>query len=575
MKELLKNLLYLLCATLTLGITGCSDKDNEGDNGGVLPAQLQSVSELIGLGGKLEVNDEYEIVEEIKTDTAANTVIANIGGALRECYYIGTTRKYDISKNPDEFVLYSPWSDVIWPGGLVQGKSLKEDNVPTGVPIYNKRVPGKIFLSIVSGNEDMDEWYKETELRPANVNQTMNDLIKSYLGKSTPAYTSFKIEHVQSVEEMALKLGIDLKLFGGKLKTDFGSNWSESKTYVAVSLKQQFFTMTYEGPDSGLLGIFTDDITVDDIKNYTGKGNPLCYVSSVTYGRSFIMLYESTASSDSLCSALNASFGGSKSDNSYISKKTVNEAKCTMTQIGGDPVAGLEAVFGNFDKLKEFMVNGAKVSADNVGAPISFKINMVHDNTLARLSNTFKYSATEMKPVPIEPLNDVEINVFNFDMKGPAPDSRFTVSNHSQFRIKSIKAGHSKDGRFTFNNGGSYTTFEDFKTENLGLKGGLNVPIYRTAYLRSVPKDHKFRIECEVHVKSQAYRASTYKDEHTFTLIRDFEYNRAENVWEPMEKNLVRPFESLSISNYQLSRTKINFDLNFRFKFDNLTYPRD
>jgi len=572
MKELLKNLVYLLCITLVLGVTGCSDKDDE--DGGELPTHLKSVDDLIQSGGQLETTaDEYDNYE-IKKDTAEQTVQANIKGVMRECYSIGVTESFDVNKNPDEFVLYNPWSDVIWPGGLVQGGSLKNDNVPAGVPIYNKRVPGKIFLSMVSGNENMDEWYKETELKPANVTQAMNDLMKSYLGKSTPAYTSYKIEQVRSIEEMALKLGINLSLFKGKLTTDFGSNWKKDKNYVAVSLRQQFFTMTYEGPDCGLLGVFTDDIKVDDLKNYTGAGNPLCYVSSVTYGRTFTMLYESSCSSDSLLTALTASYSGFTSDNNFNSKKIVNESKCTMTQMGGDPVAGLETVFGDFDKLRDFIVNGAKVSSDNVGAPISFKINLVHDNTLARLSNTLKYSVTQQIFTSVAPRNDIEINIFNLDMKSPTPDDRFTISNHSQFQIKSVKAGHSKDGQFSLSNGGGYSTFGDFKTGSLGLKGGLNIPIYRTIYLNGVPKDHKIRIQCEVYVKSQAYRSSTYQGEETFTLIRDFEYNIENNAWEPLEKNLISPFESLSIRDYQLSRTKINFDLNFRFKCDNFIYTK-
>lgn len=569
MKKTFKKLFYLLCITLLFGITSCSDDNKE--NGEGKEEQPKTVSELLASGGRLETLEEYN-KEEVKIDTAQNTVAAYIDGVMQECYSIKTTRNFDVNTNPHDFVLYNPWTDVIWPGALIQGGSLQGDNVPANVPIYNKRIPGKIFLAIVSGNENMDEWYKETELRPANVLQAQNELMRSYLGNNTPAQTSYELKHVQSVEEMALKLGINLKLFGGKLKSDFGSNWNKKKNYVAVTLRQAFYTMTYEAPDGGLNGVFTDDIKVSDIKNYTGPGNPLCYVSSVTYGRTFVMLYESSYSSDSLFTALSVAFKKRSSDVTQTTKKIVNESKCTMTQLGGDPVAGLETVFGDFDKIKDFVVKGAKVSADNPGAPISFKINLVYDNSLVRMSNTLKYSVTEQTFSPIAPRNDVEINLFGFDMKAPDPDRGFTVSNHSRFEIKSIKAGHSKDGQFTILNGGKYTTFDDFKTESLALRNGYNVSIYRTAFLRSVPKDHKIRIEYEVYVKSQAYRSSSYKGERTYTLTRDFEYNTSNNTWEPIERNLTMPFESLSKSE-KLGRTQIDFDLNFRFKCDNFVYP--
>ncbi len=567
--KLSKKLFYLFCTVLALSFFSCSD-DNEDDDDGLSPS-LKSANELIKSGGKLEVSDEYENITA-RIDTSQTTVQAEVNGMVQECYSIGVTESYDITRNPDEFVMMNPWADVIWPGGLIQGGSLRDDNVPAGVPIYGKRLPGRIFLAIVSGNENMDEWYKETELRPANVTQAMNDLMKTYLGKKTPAYTSFKIEQVHSVEEMALKLGIDFKIFGGKLKTDFGSNWKKEKNYVAVHLKQQFFTMAYEGPDGGFKGTFTEDITKADLESFTGPGNPLCYVSSVTYGRSYVMLYESSYSSDSLSTALNVSFSGYESDNSFNSKKVITESKCTLSQIGGDPVAGLETVFGDFDKIRKFVVEGAEVSADNVGAPISFKINTVYDNTPARLSNMLKFSFTQKIFTPVLPNNDVEINIFNAEMQ--APQTSRKVSWHSKFQIKSIKVGHSETGSFAA--GAKVHTFGNYKSEEIGHKVGANVPIYRSFVISAVPKNHKIRMECEVYVKNQTYGGSTKVGEQTYTLIREFEYDQSKNAWVPVnpsDENNPKTFKSLYLQSQELGDTHFNFDLNFRFKCDNFPYP--
>ena len=569
--NLKKNLLFLFSIALVLGCFSCSDSiDDDNEN---LSPNLKSVNALIKSGGKLAVSDEYESITAT-VDTAKTTVGATVNGVMQECYSIGVTESYDVNRNPDDFVMMNPWTDVIWPGALIQGGSLRDDNVPAGVPIYKKRLPGRIFLGLVSGNENMDEWYKETELRPANVTQSMNDLMKTYLGKSTPAYTSFKIETVHSIEEMALKLGIDFKMFGGKLKSDFGTNWREEKSYVAVHLKQQFFTMAYEGPDGGIRGTFTDDITKDDLESFTGPGNPLCYVSSVTYGRSFVMLYESSSSVDSLGMALSVGFSGYNSNNSFNAAKVMNESKCTMTQIGGDPVAGLGAVFGNFDKLRSFIEEGAKVSADNVGAPISFKINTVYDNTPARLSNMLKFSFTQKIFTPVLPKNNVEFNIFDAYM--PAPTTNRKVSNHSRFQIKRIRVGHSKTGQITIAEGGEYHTFLNYKSAEVCQQRGATIPIYRSFTLSAVPKNHKIRIECDVYVKNQTYGGPTKVGENTYTLIRDFEYDSSKNSWipvNPKDKNDPKAFRALYLSNEPLSDTKFDFDLNFRFKCDNYPYP--
>jgi len=88
---------------------------------------------------------------------------------------------------------------------------------------------------------------------------------------------------------------------GGPVKASaaFGMSFSEEKTRMLVKLHQSYYTMVYDDP-AGLDGVFTPDITVNDLRNYSGNGNPICYISSVTYGRVFYLLYESDASEEEL-----------------------------------------------------------------------------------------------------------------------------------------------------------------------------------------------------------------------------------------------------------------------------------
>lgn len=559
-----KSKIVLLSSILCmLMLYSCSDQE-EPVTGGLTPEQ-SAIANLLEKAGRITTIPEKNIqttISEEKSDKLEWHKDEDTGQEYLG-YAVKRTDHYSIVDNPMEFVTLDPW-DILWPGALVQGKSLT-GGVPAGVPIYKKRRPGKIFLSMVSGNEEMDTWYKEIPLNGANVTQAMNELLSKHLD-SNPARTAFEIETVSSTEQLALKLGVNLKLWGSKIEQSFGGNWNENKSYVAVKLNQVFFTMSYEGPDGGFKGAFTDDITIEDLKNFTGPDNPICYVNSVSYGRSFIMLYESSASSRSLEIAVKAAFIGQNVNASSTEAKTFNEAKCKMVQIGGDPVAGLETVFGDFQKLQAFVINGAVVSSTNIGVPISYKLSHLVDNSTVRLSNTLEYDFTSQTFLRAAPQNDVVIDVFNADM--PAPTSGRKVSNHSTMTLKKVEVCNIKKNGILIEKAELLVEPVTLNTKDQGA----NIPIYRSAIFSKVNKDTRIRIEAEFYVKNQTYKGETHKAEDTFTLIREFEFDTINNAWRPIEETS-NPFTKLSIHKDNFGSATMDFQLNYRFTCDGIIYP--
>ena len=49
-------------------------------------------------------------------------------------------------------------------------------------------------------------------------------------------------------------------------------------------------------PPQGAAGVFAPSVTADDLAPYAAQGNPPVYVSGVTYGRIFYILFESSSS---------------------------------------------------------------------------------------------------------------------------------------------------------------------------------------------------------------------------------------------------------------------------------------
>lgn len=559
---------YLFFALMAALISGCT-KETANDPNELSP-ELQKVNTLIASAGELQTEATKNDSKILSTVELPGIIPDYSDPQTRsEDTYaarcVETTTHYDMVDNPMEFVTLDPWSNI-FPGALVQGKSIAK-GIPTIIPIYEKRKPGRISLSIVSGSENMDLWYEETPMRGSDVLQAQNNLMSKFLGSSIPARTSFEIKTVQSIEEMSLKLGINFKLFGAKLGTEFGRNWNKKKSYVAVKLNQLFFTMTYDAPDMGFRGVFTDDIRAWELENYTGFGNPICYVGSVSYGRSFILLYESNYSSEDLETAVNAGYRSYMNTTTQVKlKKVLNESSCKMVQIGGNPEEGLATVFGDFDKLKEFIAN-ATVSKDNVGAPLSYVIYHLKDNSYAQLSNTLDYDVTTKTYHPVEARNDVTIDVLNLQVTPPKPkDKRYKVSNFSYVKIKSIKLFNTnkEDGNLTTSN--LATNLKEL--EQQGNKKGNYIMLSGYKYTQSVPNDRRLRLECLVEVYNEIYHGGTKKEIREVRLTRTFECT-PEGQWRATDSNIPTADTFTSIKRSEtIADANIDLDLKIRFVQD-------
>ena len=540
-----------------------------------------AIDVLLATGGKLETtaanSSETTLLDSDSLPQISYT--DPVSELIYDAYPVKTTREYSVTDNPMEFVTLDPW-DMLWPGALIQGGTLR-DGIPASIPIYGKRRPDNIYLSVVSGDENAEYVKENVTMRPSNVTQAMNELLRDHLDSGFPARTSFEITSVSSVEELALKLGINLKLFGGKLRTEFGNSWSTEKNYVAVKLNQLFFTMSCDDPDGGFSGAFTDDITADDLKNYTGPGNPICFVSSVSYGRSFILLYESEKSSRELEFALSAAYSVVGTDISDIQKSVVNSSTCKLVQIGGDPQAGLATVFGDVQALRDFIEYGATVSSTNVGAPISYKIKHLHDNTLASLTNTLKYTVTTTEYHHTKPRNDVVIDIFNLKMGRIDGRGANIDGGNTYIQLKELWVSRGPVDNVEFGK-----DIKSFDGKPYSANIGSNIPIYNIYSLPMVDTSHRIRIYCKAYVQTNPYRKflgaripqnNTPNKEVTITL--DFRYDNG--TWYVTNPAAIGGEDSNQTQEFKkwyaveaVGSTTAEITFNYSFTCDGQVYPK-
>ncbi len=557
----------------------CTDKDPIDVKEEKKP--IDEVGEVLMAAGKVPElpNLSTKTVDTLKKEPAPGHTNEVIGGTGE---HVKVTEKVnvDFSSSSDEFALLNPWPSVLWPGCLIQGGSLRGVNVPATIPLYEARKPGRIVLSIVSGAQNQDAggeetWYEDVPvMRQSEVVQAQNRLVRRFMKSEAPAQTSFSIDQVFSLDDLAVRLGVDVKRGFGTIKTSFGGHWLETKTYLLVRLYQTFFTMSYEDPDGGFRGMFKEDTKADLFRSYTGSGNPICYVSSVSYGRVYYLLCESSLSAREVSGALYASFAGITTKDSLITNRILASTSVKLIQLGGDPKAGLAGTL-DVQKVKTFIEEGAKFSKDNVGAPISFTVKHLYDNSLVRMSNTLKYSYQKTSFYPKTKSNNITINVKGL-VVSTSGQGRYHVSNGAYMRIKKIHVEYQQK-----NDGiaAPITIYEDH-AKTWSLTHTAYPSIYRSASRDCYGNVRSITLFAKLGIRPEAYQngalgtgiggSHTNSSEEEVDLVQTFTYSdqdgwQADNIIDPSTDN--QKFSVIGIQR-NIGRLDLNIRLLYSFYID-------
>ncbi len=355
-------------------------------------------------------------------------------------YYIPTWTTYNmkgLEMIPADR-MNSSFLDVIWPGNLIQGQSVYDIGL-SSVPLGIMRKPGTIFLAAVSG-KNVNYSRNIESFTASNINQAMNDIMAEHGFQDLPAYINYTMHDISCEEEIAYKMDMDMKTFKRLVGDSFSNkDWKSRKTRKIVSLDQELFTMVYEF--NGMNEVFKDDMDTEYLAPYTYEGNPMCYISSVTYGRSMIFFFETEETFEShkvLEKAIHNTFNFNDTIADKLTdedRKILSKTSVSLFVMGGNADNALQAVTGGSDKIREFMLS----SVGKAGVPIRYKLNYLGNN---RVVNTYKEINTNfeiLENVEEEKNNNVLITIGN--IKSDALkisggnfsyvrwDSNFSVSN--------------------------------------------------------------------------------------------------------------------------------------------------
>jgi len=292
------------------------------------------------------------------------------------------------TRQHDNVVALAANSESLWAGSLVRG-----DAVYTGLftPIALDRAPMKISVSLANLAGAQSATLESPSL--SAYREALASLLAQSVTGATPANMSVEISKIDTEQQLELALGVNAT-FSGLVNVKAGFDWTAAsqKSRYLVKFTQSYFTVDVDTPASpGEL--FAPSVSLGDVKKVADHDNPPVYVSSITYGRTVLFMFESDTTSDELGVALDATYKGPGAAGGNLSvrdKDVLAQSKISAYVLGGAGGEAVKAIDG-IDSLLDFIKTGGDYSPASPGAPIAFKLAHVADNEPARLSFTQDY----------------------------------------------------------------------------------------------------------------------------------------------------------------------------------------
>ena len=337
-------------------------------------------------GGNFEEVQESEEV----TDSSQSEYTEN--GQRWKC----TKKTVSITKGMGKggFPMFNPNANVVYPGSLLQGKSLRN---ATPDIIAVDRAGGTVSYDIVDGNKT--SFFTVDEVSKSSIGDAMNQIIAGSSG-TIPANFSFSYTSIQSRKQFAMEINSDYENSFLEFESHIALETDDRFNHYLVKLDQIYYTMSFDIPTSRS-DLFAESVTAQDLERYVGNGNPAAYVSDVSYGRIYYMLIESTSSMFDMDIAISGSFsgidqnGGGSVDIDYL--QDLEELKIKVFAYGGESKGTIQTI-NNIDpsELADKLAASGNIES---GKPLSYVVRSVYDNKIVAMKVSTEYDIVNCVPI--------------------------------------------------------------------------------------------------------------------------------------------------------------------------------
>lgn len=361
MKKVFQTLLMLVL------IVACAESPVNNDQ------QMKSINQIFIESGELPEQAQVYSKNEISSKNELKTESNN--------NYISSSKQFNLTNKFDEIVAFnSAYSDILYPGAIVQGKDLLDGKL-TSIGDF-AREPITLTMNNL-------ESQKVDNPNLSTISTGITKILEK--NKPAPAQMQYSKTELFDSDQAFLDLGLDVNWLSGQLSGKFQKETSVKKKSIFLYFKQIYYTVSASSFTSPA-DYFKSDIDSTKLKQKVSPGNPACYISSVSYGRIILVKITSEESYESMKSAIEGSYLVVSGKSGFDKSKF--KINCTFDAIivGGSSKGAADAITsGSIDKINELIQKDAEFSSTTPAYPISYTVRYLNGGSPVKLGKTSSY----------------------------------------------------------------------------------------------------------------------------------------------------------------------------------------
>ncbi|MDX2481919.1 MAG: thiol-activated cytolysin family protein [Desulfuromusa sp.] len=284
--------------------------------------------------------------------------------------------------NQAELSLLKTYSDLTWPGALVQGASIGNSRF---APIHLDRSGGRVVITtnFVRRSQDQADYSHELKtMTLAGTNQAIKDMIRKFDASDSAATVAYQVVTAGSQLEAMVKLGIAYDGVGVSAKVDAKANFKTMEQTYFVKYVQEFYRVGFDLTDNAHPFI-APTVSLDDVKRFAKLKNPMLYVSEVIYGRILLLSFTTSLKETDVEASVNATtaqISGSAEAEIHSKLERMKVGVLSVGSTGKVTTKLLDIKDGAtmLKNLQDYISAGAKFdSNENPGTAIAIKMRYV------------------------------------------------------------------------------------------------------------------------------------------------------------------------------------------------------
>jgi Thiol-activated cytolysin len=318
--------------------------------------------------------------------------------AINGVDYTATIDEVKKTRLLDSLSVASPVADVLYPGALVQGRSVMSGRI---APIPLKRTAGTITVATDLASASRRSASREVgEVSLAAIQDARTELLRDLNPSDSATAIQYVSTQARTLEHGLLNLGVDYKSASFDANLKMGLDAGLKTNTAIVNFQEIFYTVVFTPPATAT-PFFDPSVRLSDVKGYAevsnayGEPNPPAYISQVDYGRSLTVIITGSESWTKLTAALTAKMkaGSVAIDGSY--EKTISESQVRVLASGGQSAVTIKLLDDPLKQLPAYLAAGGTYTQNNPGQPLRYSVRYAdtRDVFTVALSATFDETA--------------------------------------------------------------------------------------------------------------------------------------------------------------------------------------